>query len=395
MCVGTQREVHRMPRRMTYEELMEHPVTQKILGKYVEEGTDIIRRNVLKQGMHDETLRRRLKRLCEEGILLKVDRNRRPTKGGGRAPETYYVLHGEHWRAAIKSADINRLREQDLKKMTSGMLTTVYGLDVSDFEENEEERKAFIEVLTKMESLSLALLHMKARIAQRRLGEALAELKIEDVNPLTRYIIEYFAWINLVAPLVDIKRMTLEEYLRKAMSAIPLMYEMENKLNDEETEELVRSVLRSTRYIYQHRDEYENIIQDQATDNLRGMVVAHVTPSPGRLEASYERTQDRFSQFLKWEEEWDEVEGPFFEWLKKYVPTAEDLRSSVVPFRATFFKYFKTTPDELETHLQRMKEETDLPFLVKAFQTGFLSPPRAPSLDDVRDSWKSEGEKET
>ncbi len=380
-----------MPRRMTYEELMEHPVTQKILGKYVEEGRDIIRRNVLRQGMHDETLQRRLDRLCEEGILLKVDRNRRPTRGGGRAPETYYILHGEHWRAAIKSADINRLREQDLEKMTSGMLTTVYGLDVSDFEENEEERKAFIEVLTKMESLSLVLLHMKARIAQRRLGEALASLKIEDVNPLTRWIIEYFAWINLVAPLVGIKRMTLEEYLRKAASAIPLMYEMENKLNDEETEELVRGVLRSMRFIYQHRDEYENIIQGQATGNLSGMVVAHVTPSPGRLEASYERTQDRFSQFLKWEE----VEDPLFGWLKKYVPTAEDLRSSVVPFRDTFFKYFKRDPDELETHLQRMKEETDLPFLVKAFQTGFLNPPRAPGLDDVRDHWKSEGEKET
>ena len=192
-----------MPKRMTYEELMEDPTTQKILGKYAEVGKDIIRRTVLRQGLHHTVLQRRLDRLIEEGVLTKVNRQRRATKGGRRAPETYYKLLGEHWRTAIKSADINRLREQGLDKMTSRMVTTIYGLDVSDFEEDEEERKAFVEVLEKIESLTYTLMYMKTRVAQDRLSETLSMLKVEDVNPLTKWMIEYYAWLTHVAHEVD------------------------------------------------------------------------------------------------------------------------------------------------------------------------------------------------
>ncbi|MFQ6060122.1 MAG: hypothetical protein ACE5KV_02350, partial [Thermoplasmata archaeon] len=146
-----------------------------------------------------------------------------------------------------------------------------------------------------------------------------------------------------------------------------------------------------------HRDEYESVIRDQVRGRMRGMVVAHITPWSTKSEASYDRAEDRFRRFLGGQEKWNEVEGPVFEWLKERIPTEEELKSSVVPFRSLMHKYLLRgkTLDELEAHLQRMGKEIDPPFLEGAFRTRTLNPPRAPHIDDVRDYWRSEDEMET
>lgn len=383
-----------MPKRMTYDEFMERPDVQKILGKFVQDGRNIIRRTDLRQGMHHAVLQRLLSRLIGEGVLMKVNRQGKPIRGGKRAPETYYMLLGEHWRTAIKAADINRLREQGLDRMTSGLVTTIYGLDVSDFDEHEEEKRQFLEVLEEIEALTYRLMYLKARMAQDWLNKTLSRLRIEDVNPLTKWLVEYHAWSSLVAPLVGIGQTTLDEFLRKAATTIPLVYERVGKLEDDETKKLVKCVIGAMRFVYQHKEEYENIVQNGAGGKMRGMVVAHMTPSATLLESAHDRAEDRFRRFLRGEGKEGDSEGPFFEWLKEFVPTEEDLKSSVVPFRSILYKHKGETSEELEAQMQELEEGTNLPFMVRALRTGMLDPPSPPDIDDLRDYWRTEETKE-
>jgi hypothetical protein len=123
------------------------------------------------------------------------------------------------------------------------------------------------------------------------------------------------------------------------------------------------------------------------------MVVAHMTPSATLLETSYDRAEDRFRRFLRGEGEEGDLEGPVFERLKESVPTEEDLKSSVVPFKSILRKHKWGISEEQEAHGQEMEEEANLHFLIKALRAGMLNPPSPPDIDDVKSYWRTEGRK--
>ncbi|MCJ2557259.1 MAG: hypothetical protein LN415_09190, partial [Candidatus Thermoplasmatota archaeon] len=232
-----------MPKKMSYEELMRDSFTCKILKKYRERGTYVIRRRELKDDdMNDMTLQRRLDRLCKENVLMKVNKKGKSINGGKEAPETYYELFGEHWKVAVKSADLERLREQWVGRMCSGSLTTVYGFDISDFGEDEEDRKRFLTILGKMESLARGLLLLKIGVLRRVLENTYATLDEGKSDPITIWMMKYYAWTTSMAPITGVEPGRIEDFIAAALKTVFLSLSLDQKVSEDEVKKVADDI---------------------------------------------------------------------------------------------------------------------------------------------------------
>ena len=378
-----------MPRRMTFEELMNDPVTQRILGKYAEEGKDRLRRNRLKKGLHDVTLQRRLNRLCEAHVLVKVDRDGNEIAGGVAAPETYYKLVGEHWKTAVKCADMNKLRRQKYDRMTSRLMTTVYGLSHLDFEGDEEGETRFAEVLERLDRLALTILFLKARLLQREIGKAYDDLGDKVADPIARWMIGFYAWMKAMSPVMEMELPEPEAFVSEALEALLNLWRMAGEEADEdERKRVLDGGEEALTLILSEHETVGSILELIEENPLEGMVVAHVTPTIGSEEATFDRTEDMFRRFLRSEGESEmDVDIPFFHWLKKRIRSERDLKHSKDPFRTILSKQFREAPEELRKETPKAKEESGDEYLYTMFRCRLLEMPPMPTCDEVRKHW--------
>ncbi|MFQ5909511.1 MAG: hypothetical protein ACE5IJ_02180 [Thermoplasmata archaeon] len=378
-----------MPKRMSFEELLQDPITERILGRYAEEKVDILRRVRLKKGLWDGEAQRRLNRLCEHGVLVKVDRDGNEIEGGRSAPETYYKLVGEHWKTAVKCADMNKLRRQKYDKMTSRLMTTVYGLDHLDFEGDEEGETRFAEVLERLDRLALTILFLKARFLQREIGKAYDDLGDKIADPITRWVIGLYAWMKAMAPVTDVEHPELEDFVSEALSALFCVWrEGGEEIDDNEGMRFLDGGEEALTMILGEHETVGSILKLIEENPLEGMVVAHVTPTIGSEEAALDRTEDMFRRFLRSEGESEmDVYLPFFHWLKKRIRSERDLKYSKDPFRTILSKRFRKAPDELRKETRKAKKESNREYLYTMFQYRLLEMPPMPTCDEVRKHW--------
>ena len=385
-----------MPRRMTFEELINDPVTQRILGKYAEEREYSLRRTRLKKGMHDVTLQRRLRRLCEADVIVKVDRDGNEIEGGTAAPETYYKLVGEHWKTAVKCADMNKLRRQKYDKMTSRLMTTVYGLDHLDFEGDEDGEARFAEVLQKLDRLALTLLFLKARVLQKELKKAYDDLGGRIPDPITRWMIGFYAWMKAMAPVTDVELPEPEAFVSEALEVLlDLWKEGGKKMDEDERKRVLDGGEKALTLILSEHKTVGSILKLIEEYPLEGMVVAHVTPTVGSEEAAVGRTEYMFRHFLTSKDRTErDVDIPFFDWLKGRIPSEEDLKYSKKPFRVTLSDHFRVAPEDLEKGIRKAKKESDREYLDMMFLEKLLEGPPTPTCEEVRKHWSRESHRE-
>lgn len=385
-----------MPRRMTFEELINDPVTQRILGKYAEERKDSLRRNRLKKGMHDATLQRRLRRLCEADVIVKVDRDGNEIEGGTAAPETYYKLDGEHWKTSVKCADMNKLRRQKYDRMTSRLLTTVYGLDRLDFEGDEDGEARFAEVLEKLDRLALTLLFLKATVLQKELKKAYDDLGSKIPDPITRWVIGFYAWMKAMAPVMQKEPPEPEGFVSEALEVLlDLWKEGGKKMGEDERKRVLDGGEKALTLILSEHKTVGSILKLIEENPLEGMVVAHVTPTVGSEEAAFGRTEYMFRHFLTSKDRTErDVDIPFFDWLKGRIPSEEDLKYSKDTFRVTLSKHFRVAPEDLEKGIRKDWKESGREYLDAMFLGRLLEGPPMPTCEEVRKHWSRESYRE-
>lgn len=384
-----------MPKRMTYEEFMDDPFTRRILKRFDETGKRILRRNVIwnrknerpGESMTDKTLQSRLDRFCEEGVLEKTDKDGNRIEGGKKAPATYYKLLAKHQNVAIKAADIERLRAQSPYRLHSGTLTTIYGFDETDLDEDEEDQRAFLEVLEMMDLLALRLLKLKVKALQRTL-DGLSSALGDEFDPIASWLIRLYTWLRALAPFMHAELGEPEEFLFTIQMLAAQRYALDETIDDLERSRIAESVGMATVLAAWEHIEIGDLIGKIGEKSLSGMAVVHIAPTLGESLASLDRLEERFERFVRSEGE-VRMKGdtPLFEWLQDLIPDEDDQRHPHRPLRATIRRNLGKAPDEVKKRLVREARETQERFAKELLDTKLLEPPRMPTIEDMREYW--------
>lgn len=385
-----------MPKRMDLEDLLQDEKTQTMLGRYAEERVDTLRRVRLKKGLRDKEAQLRLNKLCEYKVLVKVDKDGNRIEDGQVAYETYYKLDGEHWKTSVKCADMNKLRRQKYDKMTSRLMTTVYGLSHLDFEGDEDGEARFAEVLQKLDRLALTLLFLKARVLQKELKKAYDDLGSRIPDPITRWMIGFYAWMKAMAPVMKKEPPEPEGFVSEALEVLlDLWKEAGKKMDEDERKRVLDGGEKALTLILSEHKTVGSILKLIEEYPLEGMVVAHVTPTVGSEEAAVGRTEYMFRHFLTSKDRSErDVDIPFFDWLKGRIPSEEDLKYSKKPFRVTLSNHFRVAPEDLEKGIRKAKKESDREYLDVMFLEELLEGPPTPTCEEVRKHWSRESHRE-
>lgn len=377
-----------MPPRLTYERLMQDDVTQKILSKYLEKRTDILRWKEFKDITDHMTLQRRLDRLCEFEVLEKVDKNKMPIKGGKSAPETYYLFHRVHWKRAIWSSDMKELKGARVDKLSFWGNVSVYGMDESDFEGMDKERKQYEFIVNEINKLVGALRGLKMRVVQKKLRRHSEVLEKCIKDPLERWMAECYLWGEVVVPLYmpweQPGRRFLEDVKRQA-----LQMTQKEDFDDDVKKRVEKGVIEGLRVPSTHQDVLRAPIKD-AKRFLDGVVVCHVALRTMMDDTDLSRTEAAFEVFLESGKR-SSSSSPILELLPKY--TRDTHRYSVKKSRASLAMGMAIKEGGIEffKRFLEMKDELDRDFFGLAFKSGYLNPPAPPTLRDLRNYWANEG----
>ena len=286
-----------MPKRMGLEDLLADEKTQMIIGRFAEQRSDMLRPSQLEKGLSRATLHRRLDRLCEYGVLQKVDREGNPTKGGQSAPETYYLLVADYWNTAIKCADMKRLGDQDPKRMTSGMFSTVYGLELSDFGGHEDDENRFLEALERLDSVALTFLLLRARVLQRALTKTQDVLDDGTFDPVTRWMVGCYAWMRAMAPLTGMEPDPPESFIVEAARALSELWRLGGGFSRAEAKSYLECFTRAVKFTMVSHALHGELLEAIGHKGLRGLVVSHITSevSSDQREGRRRRRRSRSS----------------------------------------------------------------------------------------------------
>lgn len=392
-----------MPKRMGLEDLLADQMSQMILGRFAEMRTDMLRPRDLREGLKHGTLHNRLKRLCEYGVLQKVDEKGNPTEGGRAAPKTYYKLLGEHWKTSVKCADLNRLREHGYEKMASRLLTTVYGFDASDFENDEEGLNEFAANLKMMDLIATRMLLLKARVLQRRLGETFTRLEDGIKDPVARWVVKSYFWMTAVAPVLDMDPPVVMDFVSEVMPSLLSFWKMAGvEIDDEGLRRLMGSSEHAMAIITQGGGVVQEIRRIIEANHLTGVVVSHIRPHVCGQEASSDRMEGIFRQRLKSRTDADlSVSEPFFDWLeerlkeleekeakrhrRKPLNAEESLKYSKEPFEVTLKTQFRAAPEEMKEEIWKEDRRSEKEYAAAMILNRLLEMPNVPTPEEARE----------
>ena len=375
-----------MPKRMGLEDLLADEKTQMIIGRFAEQRSDMLRPSQLEKGLSRATLHRRLDRLCEYGVLQKVDREGNPTKGGQSAPETYYLLVADYWNTAIKCADMKRLGDQDPNRMTSGVFSTVYGLDPSDFEGHEDDEKRFLEALERLDSVALTFLLLRARVLQRALTKTQDVLDDGTFDPVTRWMVGCYAWMRAMAPLTGMEPDPPESFIVEAARALSELWRLGGGFSRAEAKSYLECFTRAVKFTMVSHALHGELLEAIGHKGMRGLVVSHITPVLGESEAVYARAEGRFRSFLRSEGRTaKEEEKQVFRLLRERIRSEKDMKGWGEPFQTVLSKHLKVAPDEIFDELSESSRKAHVEFMAEGFRSGLLDPPRMPTVREMRE----------
>lgn len=378
-----------MPSEFDYERLMNDRVTQEILNKYVEEGADRLRWNKFSKITNHMKLQRRLDKLCEFGILGKEDGNGNPIKGGREAPESFYVLRGNHWKRAIWTSDMRSLREAHVDKLFFRRNMSLYGMDESDFEGMEREKEQCEHLMALIDFLLGALGGWKMLVVQKKLHKNIEALEKNIDDPIVRWMAERYLWGEVVVPFLMSWEDPGNRFLEYSSELLLKTLDQDEGLNEDERERVRRSIEEGLRLPLTHHDIFQEAI-GEAKRFLKGIVVGHVDLRPYPDSGDLSKAEAAFEVLLESGTE-TFTSMRFFNLLRGYTSRTDKYSVNKSRLSLAMDSAMKWEGRRFLERLLRNQEELDEKFLNTALGTDHFDPPPAPMLDDLRSYWTSEG----
>lgn len=305
---------------------MRGSATRAILAAYVGKKTILLRWKEIKEFTKDAfnnetTLCRTLDRLCEEKVLLKVDKNCIPIeKKGERKGKVFYLLLKKNERRAVWASDARAFDNAPIHKMAFRPQMSVYGMETSDFEDEGDEREEFDRILDEMNILVLRLMALRMQVFRRSLKKHVETLTKDIDDPIVRWMTRCYLWGEGFLPFIfSFDRVS--EPLMKSSSRSFLEGLEKETLDDRNRERLGRSMKEA----HDVPSKYEGKLQEirkRMKQHLEGVVVCDLNLVHPFIGIHPGRVEEAFDAFVESSESIPRP-SPEFTALKSYIQPSD------------------------------------------------------------------------
>ncbi|MCJ2556998.1 MAG: hypothetical protein LN415_07845 [Candidatus Thermoplasmatota archaeon] len=381
-----------MPAKITYEKLMRDDVTQQILNKFFEnrKRRQRLRWKDFKGISNQMTRQRRLEGLCEVGVLDKVDKDGKSTKGGKEAPVTYYVLAKKQRNWAIRASDMNSLKDISFDKLTFRQQVSLYGMDESDFEGMEKEKEEFGRILFNMEYLVSSLMKLKMRVLQRRIRQYSESLRDDVKDPLVRWMMECYVWAETLIPPALWGDESGSQFVELEAGRWIKKFRENESLNDDERKRAVRGLEEGLRIASSHDETLQDMRERMMSDS-GGLVVGNFGVENATKSQDISKEEGIFETFV---ESGKEI-SPYME-KHKLLADYSHADDQYVPGESRLLRAMDRAVKEggVEFVMEYIEPRNlgIIDYLEMALITGLLEPPSVPSVMELKDYWTTEEE---